>query len=66
MPRNSEGEAVSKPKSKICACCGRRKPLEKFGKNPRMALGVKSYCRVCSADKQREWNRLRRADEVLA
>ncbi len=44
------------PKSKQCARCLKRKPLDSFGKNPRMKLGRKSYCRDCSSELQREWN----------
>lgn len=43
-------------KSKQCARCLKRKPLDSFGKNVRMKLGRKSYCRVCSSKLQREWN----------
>lgn len=40
------------PKTKVCADCGRRRKADAFGKNPRMASGLKSYCRECSADRQ--------------
>jgi hypothetical protein len=48
-------------KSKQCARCLKRKPLDSFGKNSRMKLGRKSYCRVCSSKLQREWNEEQRA-----
>lgn len=57
---------MSEPKSKVCACCQKRKSLDQFGKNSRMALGRKSYCRPCSAAKQRIWNKVRREADVLA
>ncbi len=44
------------PATKICTRCLKRKKLEEFGKNPRMKLGRKSYCKKCSAELQREWN----------
>lgn len=40
--------------SKLCACCGEDKPLECFPKDPRMALGRRSYCRPCTRKKKRE------------
>jgi hypothetical protein len=54
----SKKTAARKPdsKSKQCARCLKRKPLDSFGKNSRMKLGRKSYCRVCSSKLQREWN----------
>jgi len=48
-------------KNKRCARCLKRKPLDSFGKNSRMKLGRKSYCRVCSSKLQREWNEEQRA-----
>jgi hypothetical protein len=50
-----------RPATKRCASCEKTKPLKEFGKNPRMRLGRKSYCRACSRDKQREWNAAQRA-----
>ncbi len=47
-------------KSKKCARCLDRKPLDSFGKNSRMKLGRKSYCRDCSRELQREWNKEQR------
>ena len=43
-------------KSKQCARCLKRKSLDSFGKNTRMKLGRKSYCRSCSTKLQRAWN----------
>lgn len=54
------------PKSKVCSRCLKRKKLNLFGKNPRMKLGVKSYCRACSAELQREWNEANRAPKKKA
>ena len=48
--------AIDLPSTKICTRCLKRKKLEEFGKNPRMKLGRKSYCKKCSAELQREWN----------
>lgn len=48
--------AADLPKTKVCTRCLKRKKLEQFGKNPRMKLGRKSYCKPCSAELQREWN----------
>lgn len=50
-----------KQKTKVCVRCLKRKKLDLFGKNPRMASGRKSYCKKCSADLQREWNAEQRA-----
>jgi len=52
------------PKTKVCADCGSRKPLEKFGHNPRMKFGRKSYCLECNAARQRALN-LRKRKMVL-
>lgn len=41
-------------KVKVCADCGRRKPAHKFGRNPRMKTGLKSYCNDCINYQQRE------------
>ncbi len=46
--------------TKACTRCTKRKKLSMFGKNPRMASGHKSYCRVCSAELQRIWNKDKR------
>jgi hypothetical protein len=48
--------------TKLCARCREKKDLEEFGKNPKMKLGRKSYCRVCSAELQKLWNRKHRAE----
>ena len=49
------------PDDKICASCKERKELSAFGNNPRMRLGVKSYCKDCTRTRQREWNAAHRA-----
>lgn len=48
---------------KLCVRCLETKSLDDFGKNPRMKLGRKSYCKSCSATLQREWNKKRREEE---
>ena len=53
----------STSKDKRCARCLKRKSLDSFGKNSRMKLGRKSYCRVCSSELQREWNEEQRAGQ---
>ena len=53
-------KAPKSVKSKKCARCLDRKPLDSFGKNSRMKLGRKSYCRDCSSELQREWNEQQR------
>lgn len=35
---------------KPCTCCGKVKPLNKFGKNKRKADGHKDYCKQCKAN----------------
>ncbi len=55
--RKKIGTEKQDAKSKQCACCLKRKPLDSFGKNSRMKLGRKSYCRDCSSKLQREWNK---------
>lgn len=52
----SEEASTTLPKTKICVRCLKRKKLSQFGKNKRLLLGVKSYCRACAAELQREWN----------
>lgn len=54
--RKKASAKKSDSKNKQCARCQKRKSLDSFGKNSRMKLGRKSYCRVCSGELQREWN----------
>ena len=51
------------PKTKTCTRCLQRKKLASFGRNPRMKLGRKSYCKDCSAELQREWNAAKRVSK---
>lgn len=68
MAASQPGRRVRKKRrgateKKRCARCLELKPLSSFGKNPRMRSGRKSYCRPCSAELQREWNRAQREAE---
>jgi hypothetical protein len=40
---------------KRCTCCGLTKAHADFSKNAQNADGLAYYCRLCNAEKQREW-----------
>ncbi len=40
---------------KACRHCGETKEAAAFPANPRMADGLKSWCRACSAQATRRW-----------
>jgi len=54
-------EDPDNPGHKVCARCDVSKPFSEFGKNPRMRIGLKSYCRMCTNALQRDWSKRRRA-----
>ena len=49
------GRRATHPRTKVCADCGRRKARDRFGDNPRMKHGKKSYCHACAALRQRDY-----------
>lgn len=50
--------ALKKPKSKVCSGkCGKRKSIEKFGRNPRMKDGHQAVCSKCLSDNMKKVRR---------
>ena len=46
---------VSMNSVKKCARCGEEKPLEEFYRYKGHSSGRQSYCKVCTAEANREW-----------
>jgi len=46
-----------------CSVCGEYKPLHKFYKNPKMASGVNSQCKICQKNRGRKHGRTSLTDQ---
>jgi hypothetical protein len=47
MRSHSEGKAASRPMTKVCRCCHRRKPLDAYLRSRRERGGLMRSCAKC-------------------
>lgn len=51
---------------KICACCKEEKPYLDFHKKKKSKDGYHSYCRICTAKKNKEWVQNNKEQQALS
>lgn len=64
-----EVEAKSGPVTvtkKVCSKCGEAKPLEEFDKDKNGKNGIKSFCKECRREAQRNYGKARRLAKKMA